>query len=173
MRWRRFRAGLRQHRQHRPFRIAEPAWDAADRTRLTELAAELTAVLTQPPPRQQPPLAERDLAVAATHLWKARRKIYRSEADTSREGRQIARFLRTVQESLDAAGVRIQDHTGVSYNAGLSLEVLAYEENPEVTGEVVTETVRPSVYVNEKRIQMGQVLVGFPPADGSGEANHE
>ncbi|GAA2836377.1 hypothetical protein [Crossiella cryophila] len=172
MRWRRFRAGLRQHRQHRPFRIAEPAWDAADRTRLTELAAELTAALTSPPPRQ-PPLAERELAVAATNLWKARRKIYRAEADTSREGRQIARYLRTIQESLDAAGVVIQDHTGTGYHAGLSLEVLAYEEDPAVTGEVVTETVRPSVYVNGQRIQMGQVLVGFPPADRPGESEHE
>ncbi len=160
---RQWRLAARQRRHHREFRIAAPDTSPAARARLGELAQSLAAALEVPPPAPAPPPFDHgQLAVAATYLWRARRKIHRNEADTSRESRQVARYLRNMQEALDAAGVAVQDHDGTAYQAGLSLEVLAFEADPAATAEVVKETVRPTVYVHGDRVQMGQVIVACP-----------
>ena len=172
--WQRWRADARQRRHHRPFRIAEPAWDAAERARLLAIvdAVARTRVEDQPPAeRGEPaehlsPLAERELSAAATNLWRARRKIAKSGVAESREGKQVARYLRATHDALDQAGVVIQDHDGLEFHPDLSIEVLAFAEDPALTRDVVVETVRPSVYLGDRRIQMGQVVVGCPDAGG-------
>ncbi|MCE6996030.1 hypothetical protein LZG04_14630 [Saccharothrix sp. S26] len=184
--WRRWRADARQRRHHRPFRIAAPAWDAAERDRLraileaaARVRAEDDAASTgrtgddaasagggEPVGEHPSPLAERELSAAATNLWRARRKIAKSPVADSREGKQVARYLRATQEALDQAGVVIQDHDGTEFHPDLSIEVLAFAEDPALTRDVVVETVRPSVYLGDRRIQMGQVVVGCPDAGG-------
>jgi len=42
--------------------------------------------------------------------------------------------------------------------------VLAYQDDQSLRVEIVQETVRPSVYLAGRRIQMGQVIVGSPAA---------
>jgi hypothetical protein len=111
------------------------------------------------------------LADAATNLWRARKRLVREE---SRGARQVGRYLLASQEALDAAGVVVQDHDGDDYHPGLSLEVLVFQDEPELKTEKVLETVRPSVYLGDQRIQMGQVIVGCPLGPGntsSGEDN--
>ncbi len=168
----RWRAEHGQRRHHREFRIPEPVWTAGQRARLTALLAEIAASTpstvderpapVEPVPRADPALREKDLADAATNLWRARRRIARLDADDSREARFVGRYLRATQEALAAAGVLIQDHDGSAFHPGLSLEVLAYQEDPVLRSEIVRETVRPSVYLADRRIQMGQVIVGCP-----------
>lgn len=109
------------------------------------------------------PLDAKALADAATNLWRAQRRLNRQgEAATSRS-RQTSRYLRSCREALDEAGLLVQEHEGDAFHTGLSLEALTFQDDPSLTAETVLETIRPTIYLNGRRIQMGQVIVGCPP----------
>ncbi|MET7989740.1 hypothetical protein ABZU76_02410 [Amycolatopsis sp. NPDC005232] len=158
----------RQRRHHREFRIEEPLWGAEERARLRELADQVSALLAATKGSAAKPagprLSESDLAVAATALWRARKKLTGVQ---DRVAKQAGRYLSASQEALDAAGVLIQDHDGDPFDSGLALEPLVFQDEPGLTSERVVETVRPSVYLAGRRIQMGQVIVGCPVAPGT------
>ncbi|SEQ81440.1 hypothetical protein SAMN05216188_105203 [Lentzea xinjiangensis] len=150
--WTRWRG---QRRYHREFRIAAPRWP--DPVSLTAAVEQLTRTT-----EDGPALAEADLADAATNLWRAQRRLSRLAEEDSREAKRVGRYLQATQRALDEAGLLIQDHDGTTFHPGLSLEVLTMQPDPALRHEVVRETVRPSVYLAGKRIQMGQVIVGYP-----------
>ena len=58
----------------------------------------------------------------------------------------------------------IRDHTNepVPEYGSIGLSVLAYQPMPGISRERVIETVKPSVYVDGRLLQMGQVIVGTP-----------
>ncbi|GAA3296558.1 hypothetical protein Dvina_31925 [Dactylosporangium vinaceum] len=112
-----------------------------------------------PPPPEAPHFDEQLLAGAATNLWRAQRRLARG--DGARD-RQTGRYLLTCREALAEAGLVVQDHDGDAYHPGRSLEVLAFQAEPGRSAEVVVETVRPTVYLLDRRIQMGQVIVAGP-----------
>lgn len=190
----RLRAARRQRRHHPAFRIAPPTWDDAQRVRLERVAADLRQAATAVPDRPGPDgteptgtqpavmepapssLDDKALAAAATDLWRARRRLDRLGKDRTPAERQTARYLRAVDEALTTAGITVQSHDGDRFDPGLSLEVLAFSDEPDVTAEVVVDTVKPSVYLADRRIQMGQVIVGRParpaPAGSGGTTNH-
>lgn len=169
------RENLRQRRQHRAFRIAPPRWSEDQCAELDDLLVALTALAeaatgdadaahevqeTADAPGET--VADKALAEAATNLWRAQRKL--SGGEPSTQNRQAGRYLRTCREALTDAGLVVQDHEGDTFHPGRSVEVLVYEDDPSLTVETVLETVRPSIYYRDRRIQMGQVIVGQPPA---------
>ncbi|MFI5610672.1 hypothetical protein [Amycolatopsis sp. NPDC051903] len=154
----------RQRRHHKEFRIVAPRWGEEERTTLRALAEQVTAALAAARRPAEPGLSESDLAAAATALWRARKRLTGAE---DRVARQAERFLSASQDALGAAGVLIQDHDGMPFEAGLALEPMLFEEQPGLPSQRVVETVRPSVYLAGKRIQMGQVIVGCPVAPGN------
>ncbi|MEJ2885445.1 hypothetical protein [Actinomycetospora aeridis] len=162
-----WRARWRQWRQPRAFRIGPPAWDAEQRRRLQALVAQWappeqeTAPVPQPGDEEPGSLDEKALAIAATNLWRARRRLDRDD-DGSASGRQLRKLLRSTGDALAEAGIDVQDHDGLAFDSGFALEALAFEDDHSVARETVTETVRPSVYLAGRRIQMGQVIVGQP-----------
>lgn len=152
--WRHWRG---QRRYHREFRIAAPTWP--DPFSLTSTLAELSTTDDQN-------LPEKDLVDAATNLWRAQRRLTRLAEEDSREAKRVGRYLQATQRALDEAGLQIQDHDGAEFHPGLSLEVLMLQPEPDLRRELVRETVRPSVYLRGKRVQMGQVIVGCPDDKG-------
>ncbi|MEV0312968.1 hypothetical protein [Nonomuraea fuscirosea] len=146
-----FREELGQLRHHRAFRIPPPTWDEP-------VMAQLAALLDSPRPPE--PLDEKSLATAATHLWRAERRLAAPGADAA--GRQTARHLRTTRAALAEAGLVLQDHDGEAFHSGRSIEVLLFQDDPSLSAETVLETVRPSIYLRERHIQLGQVIVGRP-----------
>lgn len=154
------RAELRQLRHRRAFRIAAPPDLSA------ELADLVAAPGTAPEPAASPeaggpPLDEKLLADAATNLWRAQRRLARGDGPRDR---QTGRYLLVCREALTDAGLVVQDHDGDTYHPGRSLEMLAFQAEPGRTATVVVETVRPTVYLLDRRIQTGQVIVAGPPA---------
>ncbi|MFD5827534.1 hypothetical protein [Lentzea sp. NPDC060358] len=139
-----------QRRYHREFRIAAPRWPAP---------VSLAALVGH---ADVPALGEKDLADAATNLWRAQRRLSRLLEENSREAKRVDRYLQATRRALDEAGLLVQDHDGTKFHPGLSLEVLTMQPVPALRHEVVLETVRPSVYLAGHRIQMGQVIVGYP-----------
>jgi hypothetical protein len=161
----RWQAEYRQRLRHyRPFWIAKPKWTAGERARLARLLEDLASNAQSTPdtPRADSSLKEKELAEGATNLWRARRRLARLNGEGSRDAKWVARYLDAAQEALDTAGLLIQDHDGIEHHPGLSLEVVAFQEDPALQRDVVLETVRPSIYLAGRRIQMGQVIVGCP-----------
>lgn len=160
---------LRQRRHHRAFRIGPPPGAAG-------LAAELTRILGDvPEPAAPARLDDRLLADAATNLWRAARRLDRDGTPPTARERQARRYLTTCRDALTDAGLVVQDHDGDPFHPGRSIEVLVFQDDPALTGEVVVETVRPTVYLHGRRIQTGQVIVAGPPATGppsDPEGNH-
>ncbi|MFW6691583.1 hypothetical protein [Streptomyces sp. MAR4 CNX-425] len=105
----------------------------------------------------------RALVGAATGLWRALRKLDRDVGSLSAADlRQVRIQVRASRQALADDGLEIQDHDGEPFDPSLSLEALVFQDEPELTREVVLETVRPTVYFRGSRIQMGQVIVGRP-----------
>ncbi|MEV5834890.1 hypothetical protein [Nocardia sp. NPDC052112] len=152
------RAEFRQHRYHRAFRIAAPMWDEPGRERLRQLLATADTQVGAP-------LDERALADAATNVWRAERKLRKAPDWQDASARQARRYLTQSRDALAAAELVVQEHDGDVLHPGRSLDVLAYQDDPTVSEETVTETVRPTVYFQNRRIQLGQVIVGRPVGD--------
>jgi hypothetical protein len=107
------------------------------------------------------------LADVATGLWRLRQRMLAPGSERPREEMRGAfRHLESTWDALREAGVEILDHTGVVYDSGMALEVLAFQPTPGTTREHVLETIKPTVYVGDRRLQMGQVIVASPPAAG-------
>jgi hypothetical protein len=47
----------------------------------------------------------------------------------------------------------------------VGLRIAAFEPSPGLTRNRVIETLKPSVYHLDRMLQMGEVIVGTPPAD--------
>jgi hypothetical protein len=152
------RAELRQRCQHRAFRIPPaPAPDAYLERLLAFADPEPATVF-------QKQLDDKLLAEAATQLWRAQRRLARDGGPANARDRQTGRYLVACRDVLTEAGLEIQDHDGDTFHPGRSLEVLTFAEDSALTSEVVLETVRPTVYLLGRRVQMGQVIVAGPPA---------
>jgi hypothetical protein len=147
-------AEMRQLRYRKAFRIDDRALDLR----------EVEPSPPSPSPPEKPLLDDRSLAEAATNLWRAQRRLARGDGPRDR---QAGRYLLTCREVLTDAGLVVQDHDGDPYHPGRSLEVLAFQDEPGLTAEVVVETVRPTIYLLDRRIQTGQVIVAGPPNLGS------
>lgn len=110
-------------------------------------------------------LPDAALADAMSSLWRAGRKLAAAQdggGDSGGAVRQAARHLRAAGDAFATVGVTVQDHDGTVFDAGLALEVVAYEPRAGARGETVLETVRPCVYRGGRRIQVGQVIVATP-----------
>ncbi len=78
------------------------------------------------------------------------------------EMRRVYRDLESTWDTLTQAGVEIQDHTGCTYDPGEKLKVIAFQPMPECIFERVIETIKPTVYLQGRWIQMGEIIVGVP-----------
>lgn len=156
----RAREELRQRGHHRAFRIPPPVWGPTQETYLDQLLVEVGTATEAA--AGQPPYDERALATAATSLWRAQRKLAQPAQAGAAEARQAGRYLSRCGDALGDVGLVVRGHDGEAFHPGRSLEVLGYRNDPSSEGETVLETVRPSVYFNDQRIQMGQVIVGSP-----------
>ena len=151
---------LRQFRYPKAFRIERP--------HLRPELSSLGVLLREQPTRasleglafkEQCKLVSR----IATELWRLRQKMIDAErCDPKQEMRKPLRHVMSALDALSEAGVEIQVHTGQPYRTGLAVEVLAFQPTAEIAREMMIETIRPSVYLSDKQIQQGQVIVGTP-----------
>jgi hypothetical protein len=163
----RLRAGLRQLRYPAPFRIAPPAVQADLRAGLEDLVARERARAPLPKPVESddssPGPDPESLAAAATGLWRLRMRMMQKGTDQPLpEMRRAFRHLQSTWDALAGAGVEIQDHDGMPFDTGQTLSVLAFQPGAGLDRERVIETVRPTVYLRGRCIQIGEVIVGTP-----------
>jgi hypothetical protein len=151
----------------REFRIAAPEWPAE-------------AGVDPPAYSPAPPLAAKEaarddhhlLGDVATGLWRLRQKLVDPETGRPRdETRRAYRHLEATWDALAQGGIEIRDHTGERVPSGgvYVLRTIAFQPTPGLQRETVIETVKPSIYLRGRMIQVGEVVVGTPegPADSA------
>jgi hypothetical protein len=166
----RWRAERRQRSHYPQFRIAEPRWAADQQVRLRQLADQLdaAAATAAAATRRGPAPNEKDIALTATSLWRARRRLARLAEESPAEAKRVGRLLMTTEEGLQKnLGVQIQDHDGEDYHEGRAMEVRAFQEDPALDRAIVRETLLPTIYLADRHIQLAQVIVGCPPRSGT------
>ncbi|RMI29111.1 hypothetical protein [Nocardia stercoris] len=102
------------------------------------------------------------LVELATGVWRLRTKVEAGTQDPDRLLKSLARQLDSLNDALTEAGVVVQSHTGERFDAGQSVEVVAYAPSAAVRHETVTETITPTVYLDGKLAQLGQIVVAIP-----------
>lgn len=101
------------------------------------------------------------LADLATGLWRLRRRFADLAAGAPiEELRRPYRDVEALCERLREEQIEIQDHTGTDYDPTLSLRVAAFQPLPEIERDRIVETLKPTVYWRQVRIQVGEVIVG-------------
>lgn len=111
---------------------------------------------------------ERSLAVLATQTWRMNNRLFdpttKESRDTldSRDCRGVARSLETIMDELRDLGITIKDRTGEDYDEGLPEKVIQGEPRPDLTKPRIIETLKPSIFLNQKNIQLGDIIVGIP-----------
>ena len=110
-------------------------------------------------------LDEEAISRLATGLWRIReRMIDPKSGEALPEMRKVLRHVERMVEEFRDAGIEIGDHTGqfLPEIGASSIKVLAYEPREGLSRETVIETVKPSIYLRGRLIQMGEVIVGRP-----------
>ena len=143
---------------------------------LEELARQVAA-LAKRPQDDRPPDGDdagriRFFADLSTHVWRLRQKMLEPGTDRPKESfRRECRYMEALWDSLAQAGIKIQEHTGKPFDAGLALKVLAYQPTPGINRERVQDTVKPTIYYQGKHIQMGEVIVESPQSNANPNPN--
>ncbi|MCZ9353819.1 hypothetical protein NGM36_29355 [Streptomyces mutabilis] len=154
------RAALRQLRHPPEFRVPRPLLTPAQADWAATVLAEAEAAEALV---KRPGAGTDALLGAAIGLWRALRKLDKGSGPLSAADlRQVRRQVHASRQALADDGLEIQEHDGMPFDSGQSLEALVIQDEPGLDRETVLETVRPTVYFRGERIQMGQVIVGRP-----------
>ena len=70
--------------------------------------------------------------------------------------------MESTSDALRQGGIDIKDHTGEKYDGGMALHVITFQPAPGLSHEQVIETIKPTIYRENKIVQMGEVIVGVP-----------
>ena len=167
---------IRQFLFPREFRIDRSAYPEEVRELLTRGIEHF--LKNWPPPVVPPPKQDTQrllfLADVATGLWRMRRNMVPTgstrlmDARPMEEMRKPFRWLVSVWDALKENGLEIQDHTGDLYDSGQFLKAPAFEPTPGLRQDTVIDTIKPSIYLDGKMIQMGEVVVGIPETPDPG-----
>lgn len=69
------------------------------------------------------------------------------------------RFIDEIRDMLKKYQVELIDHTGESYPTSVTVEVLDWEVDPTVSGQLITETLEPTIYFQGKLLNRAKVIV--------------
>jgi hypothetical protein len=97
-------------------------------------------------------------------MWRIRRKFSAIGTDQlPDEMKKAHRYVQSTWDALTTNKLEIRDHTNEKFPQGSpALNVVAFQPTPSVQSEVITETIKPTIYYDGRLIQMGQVIVATP-----------
>jgi hypothetical protein len=155
-------AAVRQRRYPAEFRISEPHWPE-------EIAEQLSTALqretSQSRARDVAGLADEQIVAIGTKLWRLRSEMMRQAQDQKPPALRYAyRHLDALWTQLAEAGIEVRDHTGeaVPKSGIYLLKTVAYQPVSGINRQCVIETLKPTIYFNNRIIQVGEVIVGTP-----------
>lgn len=153
----------RQLMQPAPFRSAAPRADDGPAASGTDAQTQNSKTASTD---EQLRFALRTLATVATAVWRAKTKL-----DTESQGelpdglRNVPRHIQAAWDALAAGRVQIDDPTGKPYVTGMAVSVLTFQPIDGIGSEIIHETIKPSVYFDNRLIQRADVIVARPVAE--------
>jgi hypothetical protein len=155
---------------HDKFKIPAAQWP--DESKVAEaLAGQLLAAMARQGGTAGevryavPPNIVKGMADIATNMWKAKcRMLDAASGEVREEMKRVYRHVESTLDTLNDIGIELKDHTGNAFDYGLPLKVVTTQETQGITRETVIDTLRPTVFWQKQIIQMGEVVVGTPPA---------
>ena len=112
-------------------------------------------------------LDTRDLVSSlAIEMWRLEKRIEIAKVNLPKESiasdQGILDQVQRIRDVFKKHDIEIHEHTGTSYNDGLSLKVLHVEEMDNIPkGKMqIIETVKPSIYFKGQVVFHGEVIVG-------------
>jgi molecular chaperone GrpE (heat shock protein) len=103
------------------------------------------------------------MASIATNAWKAKSKMVDAKSgEALEEMKRVYRHIEAILESFQEMGLEIKDHTDDAFDYGLPLKVVTTQPTPGITKERVIETIKPTIYWQNRIIQMGEVVIATP-----------
>ena len=103
----------------------------------------------------------------AIEIWRLKKRIQKvvieaGEKEESNMLQPIAEQIERFDDILQKHNIEVIEHSGEKYNEGQSLRVLHIKDDDNLpAGEMkIIATIKPSVYLNEKIIFHGEVIVG-------------
>ena len=107
-----------------------------------------------------PPVQEL-IAQLATCLWRIKNKAEKIDSP-DRNVRSVCRHAEAALDVLVEGKIEIQDLVGQKYITGMAQSVLAFQPEESIREEVISETIKPTIYYQEKLIQKGEIVVSTP-----------
>lgn len=154
--------GLRQQLFPAEFRIAAPAWSDEWLAALRALAESAPG---EPGTRDSAEEAGRIelLTGLGTNVWRLRQRMLEPGASRPREQfRREYREVEAIWDMLAAAGMEIRDHAGQPFDPGLAIKVATYQPTAGIRRQRVAETIKPSIFLHGRHVQMAEVIVATP-----------
>lgn len=112
------------------------------------------------------------VADIATGIWRMKNKFSAVKFDDMPdEIKKAYRHVESTWDAISSAKVEVRDQTNEKYVAGMALKVIAFQPSSSVHIEMISETIKPSIFYNDKLIQMGEVIVKTPEKIESKESN--
>ena len=142
------------------YRIAAPRWiDLSETITLEDIAgliqSPLSSADTAPPSDDE---LQRFAIEMGTNFWRLQRRLI-AQSEVLPEMKRMARDLESMGDALKQAGLEIKDHTGEYYDGHMALRVIAFQPTAGITREIITETIKPTIYRNDTIVQIGEVIV--------------
>jgi hypothetical protein len=103
------------------------------------------------------------LAQLGTHLWRLRNKLLEPGlSDAKPEFGRAYRHFDAAWDALADAGIQIVDPTGRAFDEGQALKAIAFQSIGGIDRDTVVQTIKPTIFFRNERIQIGEVVVGTP-----------
>lgn len=103
------------------------------------------------------------LVSIATNAWRAKSKMVDAATGEVREEmKRVGRHIEAIYRNLAEVGVVIRDHTGDAYDEGQPMNVVASKPTPGLEKKRVSETLLPSIFVNNRLVQNGEIEIATP-----------
>lgn len=158
-------------RRNDAFAIPDAAWPSE--SVVTEILLSLITDRPAAQPVRATPSTEaktdyfRVIVSVATNAWRAENEVLDPHTGRIRAGMEsLATHIEAIYQNLGEFGIVIHDHTGAAYDESQSLNVLEVIPTPGLDKTLITETVLPSIYWNDRLIQNGEVKIATPlPSD--------
>ena len=159
-----FQYTLRQLLYPKPFRIGlvpVPSLILDEKAKSNAGEVSDTSPAAMNAEQAQSPDIQKLIVQLATNLWRINNKLQGAD-ESDKTLRSIRRHTEAALDTLAGGKVEIKDHTSQKYIPGMALDVLAFQPDPSVQDEIISETIKPSIYYQDQLIQRGEVVVFMP-----------
>ena len=106
-----------------------------------------------------------ELRIACTDIvilaWRLKKRLEQT-SEESAESKILQRHVSGIISTLGSIGFVARDREGEKYDYGLPEKVVVAEKRPGISGEMVAETIRPSVFYKDRLIRAGEIVIAVP-----------